>query len=92
MFAVYPQTKIYFAHWPSVSYGSAPVKEHGKKVLGAVGLAVSKIDDLNNGLLDLSEQHAYKLRVDPSNFKVSVADTVAHVSFRAPLRTKKGRI
>lgn len=70
MFTVYPQTKIYFAHWPDVAYGSASVKAHGKRVMGAVGIAVSKIDDLIAGLLDLSEQHAYKLRVDPANFKV----------------------
>lgn len=70
MFTVYPQTKIYFAHWPEVTYGSASVKSHGKKVLAAIGLAVSKIDDLTSGLQDLSEQHAYKLRVDPTNFKV----------------------
>lgn len=70
MLTVYPQTKIYFSHWPEVTYGSASVKNHGKKVLAAIGLAVAKIDDLNTGLLDLSEQHAYKLRVDPSNFKV----------------------
>nr|ACQ58312.1 Hemoglobin subunit alpha-2 [Anoplopoma fimbria] len=29
-----------------------------------------KIDDLTGGLLDLSEQHAFTLRVDPANFKI----------------------
>lgn len=50
---------------------------HGKKVMGGVALAVSKIDDLSKGLLDLSEQHAFTMRVDPANFKVSeYRDTV----------------
>lgn len=40
-------------------------------------MAVSKIDDLTKGLLDLSEQHAFTMRVDPANFKVSdCRDTV----------------
>ncbi|XP_076615947.1 hemoglobin, alpha embryonic 5 [Chaetodon auriga] len=70
MFVVYPQTKTYFSHWPDTSPGSAPVKAHGKKVMGGVGQAVAKIDDMTNGLLDLSEQHAFQLRVDPANFKI----------------------
>lgn len=70
MLSVYPQTKIYFSHWSDLSNGSAPVKAHGKKVMGGVALAVSKIDDLTKGLLDLSEQHSYTMRVDPANFKV----------------------
>ncbi|XP_074476751.1 hemoglobin, alpha embryonic 5 [Sebastes fasciatus] len=70
MIVVYPQTKTYFTHWSDMSPGSAPVKAHGKKVMSGIGLAVSKIDDLNAGLLELSEQHAFQLRVDPSNFKI----------------------
>lgn len=70
MLCVYPQTKIYFSHWPDISYGSASVKAHGKRVLQAVGVAVTKIDDLLTGLMDLSEKHAYTMRVDPANFKV----------------------
>lgn len=70
MLSVYPQTKTYFSHWPDLSPGSASVKAHGKRVMGGVALGVSKIDDLTNGLLDLSEQHAFQLRVDPANFKV----------------------
>uniref|UniRef100_A0A8C9ZAQ3 Hemoglobin, alpha embryonic 5 n=1 Tax=Sander lucioperca TaxID=283035 RepID=A0A8C9ZAQ3_SANLU len=70
MLVVYPQTKTYFTHWPDMSPGSEPVKAHGKKVMGGLGLAVSKIDDLTTGLMELSEKHAFTLRVDPSNFKV----------------------
>ncbi|XP_048047791.1 hemoglobin subunit alpha-2-like [Megalobrama amblycephala] len=70
MLAVYPQTKTYFSHWKDLSSGSAPVRKHGKTVMTGVGEAVSKIDDLTNGLLSLSELHAFQLRVDPANFKI----------------------
>ncbi|XP_034563643.1 hemoglobin, alpha embryonic 5 [Notolabrus celidotus] len=70
MLCVYPQTKTYFSHWPDLSAGSASVRAHGKKVMGGVGLAVQNIDDLKKGLLDLSEKHAFTLRVDPANFKI----------------------
>lgn len=70
MFMVYPQSKIYFSHWPDLSPQSHTVKLHGKTVMAGISLAVTKIDDLTNGLLHLSEQHAFKLRVDPANFKV----------------------
>ncbi|XP_070846275.1 hemoglobin, alpha embryonic 5 [Chaetodon trifascialis] len=70
MFVVYPQTKTYFSHWPDTAPGSATLKAHGKKVMGGVAQAVAKIDDLTNGLLELSEQHAFQLRVDPANFKI----------------------
>ncbi|XP_067232425.1 hemoglobin embryonic subunit alpha-like [Chanodichthys erythropterus] len=70
MLAVYPQTKTYFSHWKDMSPGSAPVRKHGKTVMAGVGEAVSKIDDLTNGLLTLSELHAFQLRVDPANFKI----------------------
>ncbi|XP_076865438.1 hemoglobin embryonic subunit alpha-like [Brachyhypopomus gauderio] len=70
MLVVYPQTKTYFSHWKDLSPGSAPVKKHGKVVMGGVAEAVKKIDDLTNGLLSLSELHAFQLRVDPANFKI----------------------
>ena len=81
MLSVYPQTKTYFSHWPDLSPGSAPVQAHGKKVMGGVALAVSKIDDLTNGLLNLSEQHAFQLRVDPANFKVRPGGVVTCYSY-----------
>ncbi|XP_071374733.1 hemoglobin subunit alpha-1-like isoform X2 [Centroberyx affinis] len=67
---VYPQTKTYFSHWKDLGPGSAPVRKHGKTVMMGIGEAVSKIDDLNAGLLTLSELHAFQLRVDPANFKM----------------------
>ncbi|XP_023677788.1 hemoglobin embryonic subunit alpha-like [Paramormyrops kingsleyae] len=70
MLVVYPQTKTYFSHWKDLSPGSAPVKKHGKTILAGVSEAVGKIDDLTNGLINLSELHAFQLRVDPANFKI----------------------
>lgn len=77
---VYPQTRSYFSHWKDLSPGSEPVKKHGKSVMGGVAEAVGKMDDLNAGLLNLSELHAFTLRVDPANFKVDVIDDDLHVS------------
>uniref|UniRef100_A0A9J8DGQ4 Globin domain-containing protein n=1 Tax=Cyprinus carpio carpio TaxID=630221 RepID=A0A9J8DGQ4_CYPCA len=71
MLVVYPQTKTYFSHWKDLSPGSAPVRKHGKTVMSGVAEAVSKIDDLTSGLLNLSELHAFQLRIDPANFKVN---------------------
>ncbi|XP_057716702.1 hemoglobin embryonic subunit alpha-like [Corythoichthys intestinalis] len=70
MVFVYPQTKTYFSHWKDLSLTSAPVKKHGRVIMAAVGDAVGKIDNLTAGLLNLSELHAFTLRVDPANFKV----------------------
>ena len=72
MLTVYPQSKTYFSHWADLSPGSAPVKKHGKVIMGAVSDAVAHIDDLPAALSQLSELHAYKLRVDPANFKVDL--------------------
>ncbi|KAM4717295.1 hemoglobin subunit alpha-B-like [Anableps anableps] len=70
MLVAYPQTKTYFSHWGDLSPQSAKVKKHGATIMGALGKAVKGIDDLTNTLSALSELHAFKLRVDPSNFKI----------------------
>ncbi|KAG9331318.1 hypothetical protein JZ751_019484 [Albula glossodonta] len=70
LLAVYPQTKTYFSHWKDLTPGSAPVRKHGLTVMTGVLEAVGKIDDLKGGLLNLSELHAFMLRVDPANFKL----------------------
>ncbi|XP_073345630.1 hemoglobin, alpha embryonic 5 [Pagrus major] len=84
MLSVYPQTKTYFSHWPDLNPGSASVKAHGKRVMGGVALAVSKIDNLTQGLLDLSEQHAFQLRVDPANFKLLSHCILVVISVKFP--------
>uniref|UniRef100_A0A673YCQ4 Hemoglobin, alpha adult 2 n=1 Tax=Salmo trutta TaxID=8032 RepID=A0A673YCQ4_SALTR len=70
MLTAYPQTKTYFSHWADLSPGSGPVKKHGGIIMGAIGKAVGLMDDLVGGLSALSDLHAFKLRVDPGNFKV----------------------
>ncbi|XP_055036090.1 hemoglobin alpha embryonic-3 [Misgurnus anguillicaudatus] len=67
---VYPQTKTYFSHWADLSPESAQVKKHGQTVMKGVLSAVEVIDDLSGGLINLSELHAFMLRVDPANFKI----------------------
>ncbi|XP_012734007.2 hemoglobin subunit alpha [Fundulus heteroclitus] len=65
-----PQTKTYFAHWGDLSPQSAKVRKHGATIMAALGKAVKGIDDLTGTLGALSELHAFKLRVDPANFKI----------------------
>ncbi|KAK7122795.1 hypothetical protein R3I94_019793 [Phoxinus phoxinus] len=84
MLLVYPQTKTYFSHWSDLTPGSAPVRKHGKKVLGGLGLAIEKIDDLLGGLLTLSELHAFQLRVDPANFKILAHNILVVLSMLFP--------
>ncbi|XP_051988606.1 hemoglobin subunit alpha [Xyrauchen texanus] len=84
MLNVYPQTKTYFAHWADLSPGSAPVKKHGKTIMGAVGEAIGKLDDLVGGLAALSELHAFKLRVDPSNFKILAHNLIVVIGMLFP--------
>ncbi|CAL8303277.1 unnamed protein product [Merluccius merluccius] len=67
---VYPQTKVYFAHWKDLSPNSPNVKKHGYTVVKGVIDSVDLIDNLNDGLLNLSELHAFRLRIDPANFKI----------------------
>ncbi|XP_036422750.1 hemoglobin subunit alpha-like [Colossoma macropomum] len=84
MLTVYPQTKTYFSHWADLSPGSAPVKKHGKTIMGAVSDAVAHIEDLPAALSQLSELHAYKLRVDPANFKILAHNIIVVVAMLFP--------
>lgn len=84
MLTVYPQTKTYFSHWPDLSPGSAPVKKHGKTVMAGVAEAVARIDDLVGGLINLSELHAFQLRVDPANFKILAHNLLVSVAIMFP--------
>ncbi|XP_015227539.1 hemoglobin subunit alpha-B-like [Cyprinodon tularosa] len=70
MLVAYPQTKTYFSHWGDLSPQSAKVKKHGATIMASLGTAVKGIDNLTNTLSSLSELHAFKLRVDPANFKI----------------------
>lgn len=72
LFLSHPQTKTYFPHF-DLHPGSAQLHAHGSKVVAAVGDAAKNIDNIGAALSKLSELHAYVLRVDPVNFKVSRA-------------------
>ena len=82
MLVVYPQTKTYFSHWSDLSLGSGPVKQHGAAIMKGVADAVGKIDNLTAGLFNLSELHAFTLRVDPANFKVSTQRMSTDAAFK----------
>ncbi|XP_025936392.1 hemoglobin subunit alpha-2 [Apteryx rowi] len=69
MFTAYPQTKTYFPHF-DLHHGSDQIRAHGKKVVNALGNAVKNVDNLSQALSELSNLHAYNLRVDPVNFKL----------------------
>ncbi|KAM8967248.1 hemoglobin subunit beta-2-like [Pelodytes ibericus] len=71
---VYPWTQRYFSSFGNVSNataiaGNSKVRAHGKVVLSAIGNAIQHIDNVKASLRDLSEIHAFKLHVDPENFK-----------------------
>ncbi|NXG51862.1 HBA2 protein, partial [Psilopogon haemacephalus] len=67
MFISQPQTKTYFPHF-DLSHGSDQIRAHGKKVAAALTTAVNSIDNLSQALSELSNLHAYNLRVDPPRF------------------------
>ncbi|CAM9523492.1 unnamed protein product [Bubo scandiacus] len=69
LFITYPQTKTYFPHF-DLTRGSEQVRSHGKKVVNALANAVKNMDNLSQALSELSNLHAYNLRVDPVNFKL----------------------
>ncbi|XP_009090211.1 hemoglobin subunit alpha-D [Serinus canaria] len=68
MFHAYPPTKTYFPHF-DLSPGSDQIRGHGKKVVAALTTAIKNMDNLSQALSELSNLHAYNLRVDPVNFK-----------------------
>ncbi|KAF1417115.1 Hemoglobin subunit alpha-2, partial [Spheniscus humboldti] len=71
MFITYPQTKTYFPHF-DLHHGSDQIRSHGKKVASALGNAVKSLDNLSQALSELSNLHAYNLRVDPTHFALQL--------------------
>ncbi|KAG9465102.1 hemoglobin subunit alpha-3-like [Eleutherodactylus coqui] len=69
LFLGFPQTKTYFSHF-DLSSGSNDMRTHGGKVLGVLTEAAKHLDNLEGYLSQLSDLHAYNLRVDPGNFKL----------------------
>ncbi|XP_060642675.1 hemoglobin subunit alpha-D-like [Anolis sagrei] len=71
MFMCYPSTKTYFPHF-DLSPGSKDIQMHGQKVAKALDMALHHLDNVRGTLSDLSDLHAYNLRVDPVNFKLLI--------------------
>uniref|UniRef100_A0A5F9C4S2 Hemoglobin subunit zeta n=1 Tax=Oryctolagus cuniculus TaxID=9986 RepID=A0A5F9C4S2_RABIT len=70
LFLSFPQTKISFPHF-DLRPGSAQLRAHGAEVAAALDDAVKNMDNLDSALSSLSDLLAYKLRIDPVNFRVS---------------------
>ncbi|KAF7243096.1 Hemoglobin subunit alpha-D [Varanus komodoensis] len=69
LFKVFPQTKVYFSHL-DLSPGSSDVRHQGQKIIRALDNALKHLDNIHGVLADLSDLHAYNLRVDPVNFNL----------------------
>ncbi|KAM8933894.1 hemoglobin subunit alpha-5-like [Pelodytes ibericus] len=69
LFLSNPQTKTYFSHF-NLNHDSKDLRNHGGKVVNALGNAASHLNDLEGALSSLSDLHAYQLRVDPGNFRL----------------------
>ncbi|XP_069919895.1 hemoglobin subunit zeta isoform X2 [Oryctolagus cuniculus] len=72
LFLSFPQTKISFPHF-DLRPGSAQLRAHGAEVAAALDDAVKNMDNLDSALSSLSDLLAYKLRIDPVNFRVTLA-------------------
>ncbi|NXC21215.1 HBAD protein, partial [Corythaeola cristata] len=84
MFLVYPQTKTYFPHF-DLHQGSDQIRSHGSKVVAALGTAVKSLDNLSQALSELSNLHAYNLRVDPPCFALQLLSQCFQVVLAAHL-------
>ncbi|XP_069841475.1 hemoglobin subunit alpha-B-like [Dendropsophus ebraccatus] len=67
LFKSFPATKTYFSKF-NLDAGSPDLKRQGSKILNAIGVASKHLDDLDAALSQLSDLHAFILRVDPGNF------------------------
>uniref|UniRef100_A0A8C6XBD5 Globin domain-containing protein n=1 Tax=Naja naja TaxID=35670 RepID=A0A8C6XBD5_NAJNA len=85
LFIVFPQSKTYFSHF-NLSPGSKDIIHQGEKVGKALDSALKHLDDIRGTLSQLSDLHAYNLRVDPVNFKLLIK--CFHVSLATHLRTE----
>lgn len=71
MFTTFPKTKTYFAHL-DVSPQSPQMLSLGKRIVLAIAEGARDISQLTVTLGPLQTLHAYKLRIDPTNFKVPI--------------------
>ncbi|KAK6481778.1 hemoglobin subunit rho-like [Huso huso] len=72
---VYPWTQRYFSTFGNLSNataiaGNPKVRAHGKRVLDALGDAITHLDNVSATYAKLSQLHSEKLHVDPENFRL----------------------
>ncbi|XP_075037444.1 hemoglobin subunit beta-3-like [Mixophyes fleayi] len=72
---IYPWTQRDFDSFGNLSSAraiarNAKLHNHGIKVLSAIGDTISHLDNMKGFLHQLSDLHAFKLHVDPVNFKL----------------------
>nr|AAX35759.1 hemoglobin alpha chain [Sciaenops ocellatus] len=85
MLVAFPQTKTYFSDWgQDIGPQTQQVKTHGGVIMAAVGKAVRSIDNLVGAMKELSELHAFSLRVDPANFKILAHNIMLVISMYFP--------
>ncbi|NWH30639.1 HBAD protein, partial [Chloropsis hardwickii] len=84
MFHSYPATKTYFPHFDTTKC-SDQIHGHGKKVMAALTNAVKNIDNLRQALSELSNLHAYNLRVDPPCFSLQFLSLCLQVTLATRL-------
>ncbi|KAM4623706.1 hemoglobin subunit alpha-D-like [Polymixia lowei] len=68
MFTTFPGSKSYFSHL-DLRPRSPHLKTRGKRIVLAIAEGAKDIDHLAVALAPLQTLHAYRLRIDPSNFK-----------------------
>ncbi|XP_062036439.1 hemoglobin subunit zeta-like [Lepus europaeus] len=68
-FLSYPQSKPSFPQFDQLP-GSAQLRARGAELAAALNDAVKNMDDMDVALSPLSDLLAYKLRVDPVNFRL----------------------
>ncbi|XP_069920322.1 hemoglobin subunit zeta-like [Oryctolagus cuniculus] len=68
LFVSYPKSKPSFPHF-ELQEGSAQLRAYGAEVAAALDDAVKNMDNLDSALSPLRDLLAYKLRIDPVNFR-----------------------
>ncbi|KAJ7984716.1 hypothetical protein DPEC_G00357640 [Dallia pectoralis] len=69
MMTTFPGTKTYFSHL-DIRPESLQMQSHGKKIVLAIAECSKDISSMMVTLEPLQALHAYKLKIDPGNFKL----------------------
>ncbi|XP_056390847.1 hemoglobin subunit alpha-2-like [Hyla sarda] len=83
MFLSSPQTKTYFPNF-DLHKDSPDIRAHGKKVFDALTKAAQHLDNIEGALSNLSDLHAFDLRVDPGNFTILAHHILVTIAIHHP--------